>query len=481
MQPLVGRTEARALLSRILAGDDPEFLAVYGRRRIGKTFLIREFFRQQLRFELTGIHDAPREVQLKNFSDELARAAGSRLALERPTDWYAAFQQLVTFLESLPPSRRHVIFFDEVPWLATRRSGFLGALGHFWNSWASRKPHIILVICGSAASWMIQKVVHHRGGLYNRVTRRLRLEPFSLAETRDFLVRRRVQLEPRQMVELYMVLGGVPHYLKEIRPGQSAAQNIDAICFSPGGLLTDEFPHLYAALFEHAERHVEIIRALASRAGGLPRGELLERAGLRSGGRSTATLDELVESGFVQRIDPWDKARRDALYKLADEFSLFHGRWLESRRRRGAGTWLKLRGSPAWRAWSGYAFEGVCHRHVPQLKQALGIAGVETTEGCWLHRASGPDEEGAQIDLLIDRRDDVINICEMKFADAEFVIDKEYARVLRRKLETFRRTTKTRKTLFLTMVTTFGVRQNAHATDLVHSQLTLPDLFSRPG
>jgi hypothetical protein len=324
---------------------------------------------------------------------------------------------------------------------------------------------------------MIEKVIHNRGGLYNRVTRRLRLDPFSLTEVREFLESRHVRLEPRQCIELFMALGGIPHYLKEVEPGRSAAQNIDAICFSPSGLLVTEFPHLYAALFDYPERHLEMIRVLASRPAGLTRQQLLQKTSRPSGGRSTATLDELVESGFVHRIDPWDKTRRDALYRLADEFSLFYLKWMDSQRRRGEGTWLNLRGTPAWRVWSGYAFENVCHRHLTKMKQALGIAGVETTHGCWFHRPTERIDEGAQIDLLIDRRDDVINICEMKFADDEFVIDKAYARELQRKLDVFRRATQTRKSLFLTMVTTFGVRKNSYATDLVASEVTMDDLF----
>jgi len=473
----VGRSEEKVVLGKTLKGNEPEFLALYGRRRVGKTFLIREFFQDSLCFELTGIHDASRSLQLRNFSDQLARAIGSRLRPELPSDWYAAFGQLTTFLESLDTAQRHVVFFDEIPWLATRRSGFLQALEHFWNSWASRQSHIVVVICGSAAAWMIEKVIHNRGGLYNRVTRRIRLEPFSLTEVREFLESRSVRLEPRQIIELFMALGGIPHYLKEVEPDRSAAQNIDAICFSPNGLLATEFPRLYAALFDHPERHLELIRALASRSGGLTRKQLLEESGRPSGGRSTATLDELVESGFVHRIDPWEKARRDALYRLADEFSLFYLRWMESQRRRGEGTWLKLRGTPAWRVWSGYAFENVCRRHLMKMKQALGIAGVETTHGCWLHRPSERVDEGAQIDLLIDRRDDVINVCEMKYTDDEFMIKRQYAQQLQRKLDVFRRVTRTRKSLYLTMVTTFGVRKNSYATDLVANEITMDDLF----
>jgi hypothetical protein len=384
---------------------------------------------------------------------------------------------LIAFLSTLPTDRKWVVFFDELPWLASPRSRFLAALDHFWNSWASRQRHLIVVICGSAASWMIHKVIQHRGGLHNRVTERIRLEPFTLGEAFQYLRSRGVNLGRRQTLELYLALGGIAHYLKQVEPGRSAAQSIDDVCFSPTGVLTDEFGRLYASLFEHADRHVRVIRALNEKRRGLTRSELLRVGGVPTGGGATALLDELVESGFVLRTLPFAKAAKDALYRLSDEYSMFYLTWIERHRSSGPDIWLKKQAGPAWRAWSACAFESVCLKHVRQLKQALGIAGVETTESAWSYRRKDDSLAGAQIDLLLDRRDNCINLCEMKFSQGEFVIDRRYAEELRRNREVFREVTKTRKTLFVTMVTAFGVRDNEYRRELVDHCIQMEGLF----
>ncbi len=480
MSPIAGRHHERTLFDRNLKSRKPELLAVYGRRRIGKTFLIREHFAKHLCFEMTGLHDASRALQLKNFAQQLAAAARSRKMLEIPPTWFDAFGMLRTHLQTLAkrdPTRRLVVFFDEIPWLASKRSGFLEAVEHFWNSWGSKQPQLLLIVCGSAASWMIHHLIHNRGGLHNRVTHRMRVEPFTLGETREFLVNNGVKLNDKQVIELYMAMGGVPFYLERVRPGLSAAQVIDDICFAKDGLLRDEFEKLYASLYEHHERHVALVRALAASPQGLPRNELLSAAELPTGGRATATLDELMEAGFVTRFDPWGKTKKDSIYRLADEYSLFYLKWIERRRTLGSGTWLKLRSTPGWKAWSGYAFENVCFRHLPQLKHALGISGVETTTASWVYRATDETDQGAQIDLLIDRRDDVLNLCEMKFCDAPFVIDKAYAAELRTKINTFRRVTATRKASMLTMVTPYGSQPNPYRLELVVNDIKADVLF----
>jgi AAA+ ATPase superfamily predicted ATPase len=475
---LVGRDAEREILRRVLESDQPELVAIYGRRRVGKTFLVREFFRDHLAFELTGVHEASLEQNLANFAAALGQATGAAHRLAAPADWHEAFQQLTAYLQTRRTDGKVVVFFDELPWLASRRSGFLPALEHFWNAWASRQSNVVLVVCGSAASWMIHHVVQHRGGLHNRITRRIRLEPFTLRETEQFLKSRGVELDRQQVLELYMAMGGVPHYLKEVRPGRSAAQNIDAICFATTGLLGDEFGNLYSSLFEHAERHVRAIRALAGKPAGMTRNELLDAAGLPTGGATSDLLDELTEAGFVGRTDPHGKSRKDTLYRLTDEYSLFYLKWIERNRTSGPDVWLKKQASPAWRAWSGYAFENVCIKHIRQLKHALGISGVETEEAGWVHRPVDRSDAGAQIDLLIDRRDHCVNVCEMKFSDAEFEIDKRCADDLRRKRDVFRCVTGTRKTVFLTLVTTVGVKDNTYRRELNVQPITMDALFA---
>ena len=475
---LVGRARERRLLAAAMESPEAELIAVYGRRRVGKTFLIRRHFEAELCFELTGMYGGAFKAQLQNFADALGMVAGASVRSGAPpASWGEAFGALARAMDRLPRrKRKRVVFIDELPWLATQRSGFLPAFEHFWNTWASRRPDLIVVVCGSAASWMVKHLLHARGGLHNRVTRHLRLEPFSLAETRAFLESRRVVLDDYQILELYMALGGIPHYLKEIERGESAAQCIDRVCFSRTGLLGREFSHVYASLFEEAERHELVVRSLAKRRGGLTRSELLAATGMKSGGWTTAVLEELEASGFTMRTPQFGRDKKDAVYRLADEHSLFHLHWIEKHRGRSEGAWLRIRGTPAWRAWSGYSFEGVCLKHAEQLRRALGIGGVQTEESTWRHR-SDDDGDGAQIDLVIDRKDRCINLCEMKFSEAEFVIDKAYARSLANKREAFRRLTGTSKSLFTTLVTTHGLAPTRHRDVAVDASLDASALF----
>jgi uncharacterized protein len=476
---LAGRKVERAELQDALTSDRPELIAVHGRRRVGKTYLIRAVFAEQLCFELTGMRDAPLQAQLANFARVIASLVSYPLAT--PSSWVDAFEMLKRFLtEELPKSGRKVVFLDELPWLASPRSGFLSALDHFWNSFGSKQRNLILVICGSAASWMIVNVLHQKGGLHNRVTRTIALKPFNLQETEAFLRGRGVTLNRYQILELFMAVGGIPYYLDYVRKGRSAAQNIDAMFFVQNAPLRDEFNQLYAALFEHHERHVKVIHALAKKRAGLTRQELRASTGLPTGGRLTTTLSELESTGFILRTVPFGKAMRDSLYRLIDAFTLFYLRWVSSRgaTQDGASWWLHRRSTPAGVTWSGYAFENVCLSHVMQIKQALGISGVLTDHSSWQHRSLDRAESGAQIDLIIDRPDGVVNLCEMKYSDAPFVIDKKYAKALRERSDIFRRVTGTHKSLFITFVTVHGVSSGAHASELVANEVRADALFA---
>ena len=473
---LAGRASEQAELADALKSDRPELIAVYGRRRVGKTYLIRSFFAEKICLELTGARDARLKDQLVNFVRALEARVPYPLAV--PASWADAFEVLKRYLAELPTNgERRVVFLDELPWLASPRSGFLSALDHFWNTFASRQRNLILVICGSAASWMIVNVLHHKGGLHNRVTRSIALKPFNLRETAQFLQGRGIALDSIQTLEIFMAVGGIPYYLDKIRKGRSAAQNIDALFFVENAALRDEFSQLYAALFEHHERHLKIIEALATKRAGLSRAQLIEHSGL-SGGNLSTILQELETTGFILRSVPFGRSVRESQYRLIDEFTLFYLRWVKPLARTRSGpSWLQQRTSPAGIAWAGYAFENACLTHVAQIKKALGISGILTEQSAWHHRVSARDKSGAQIDLLIDRPDGVINLCEMKWSGAPFVIDKRYAATLRERVETFRRVTGTRKSLFLTFVTAHGLAPGDHVDELVSNEVSAAALF----
>ena len=397
-----------------------------------------------------------------------------------PKSWLEAFEHLKKLIASQgkPKSGKHLLFFDEFPWLATRRSGFLSAFEHFWNTYAERRQDLMVIICGSAASWLIKKVIGSKGGLHNRTTRRIRLEPLTLGETKSYLSHIKIKLDTFQLTQLYMAIGGIPLYLNYIEKGMSVAQNLDQLCFAKDGLLKHEFQHLYAALFDNHHIHEQIVRALAKSGKGLTRNTLLHKAKLTTGGYTSLALEELEQSGFIERIHPINRKLRDSIYRLSDEYTLFYLEWIQKSTSRSKNFWIHQSKRRQYSTWCGYAFESLSLKHISQIKSSLGISGIETTESSWIYQAKTDNEEGAQIDLVIARTDRCINLCEMKFSQDPFTISKKYAQELERKLRVFREKTKTNDTLFLTLVTAHGIKQNEHADRLVSSHVSLEALFT---
>lgn len=475
---LIGRVSEISVLEEAMLSPEAELIAVYGRRRVGKTYLIRTVYENDIVFEISGLNNMPMTDQLENFSDKLTTAFNLPIEIATPKNWLQAFRQLIQLLEPRLSSKKQVIFLDELPWFDTPKSGFLAAFDNFWNSWASKQRGLVVVICGSAASWMIQNIVRNKGGLHNRITRRMRLMPFNLNETELFLQSKYINLERYQIIELFMITGGIPHYLKDIRRGESVIQNIDRLCFTNDGLLIDEFKDLYAALFDNADKHVSIVRALAQNSTGLMRGEIIEACQISSGGGLTKMLEELLESGFISEFIPFNKTSKDAIFKLTDEYSLFYLKFIENSKAIGTGAWLDKSASASWRSWSGLAFENICLKHTPQIKKALNIYGIYSEQSAWRYVAKG-DDKGTQIDLLIDRRDNCINLCEIKFSITKFTIDKKYAEELAAKRRIFIAQTGTKKTVFITLLTTFGVNINDYYLNNVQNQLTMGVLFEQ--
>lgn len=468
---ITGRKQEIEILNEKYASHKSEFVALYGRRRVGKTFLVRNLFEGKFTFRLTGLGQADLKLQLANFQDALVQQYPG-IKWKEAGNWMDAFRQLRNIIEK-SKQKRKLLFIDELPWFDTPHSGFIPALEHFWNSWASVRKDIFLIVCGSAASWMISKLINNKGGLHNRVTQKLRIEPFTLRECEDLLRKRNNYLDHYQLIQLYMVLGGSPFYWDAIKKGQSAAQNINTLCFNNNGLLSGEFDNLFKSLFSKAERHKAIVTALAKKNKGLTREEISRASKLTNGGGLTRLLNELEESGFIRKYIPLGKVARNSLYQLSDLFSLFHLRFIKDHKKADNNHWLKMIDSPVHRAWSGYAFEQVCVNHSLQIKKALGISGIETEISSW---RSLKAKDAAQVDMVIDRRDGVINLCEMKFSIHPFAIDKRYDRELRHKVGTFKNETRTRKSIALTMVTTFGLQSNLYSGN-VQNDLNMTMLF----
>jgi len=470
----IGRAEEKEILRDALASQEAEMIAVIGRRRVGKTFLIKTVYHKDIVFDITGIQNGELNDQLEMFRDRLVECSQNALVIPRPKNWFEAFKLLKQYLQALSNTKKQVVFFDELPWLATHKSKFIQAFGYFWNSWGWQQ-NLVVVICGSAASWMIQKVVNNTGGLYNRITRRIYLLPFTLSETEAYLKAKRLTFTRYQIAQLYMALGGIPHYLKEVKKGKSAVQNINDICFSRNGLLRDEFLRLYPSLFLHADKHIKVIRALAKKREGLTRQEIIKYTKLTDGGGITAVLEELVHSGFITPYRTFNK-KKGKVYRLTDEYSLFYLKFIEGKELEGADIWQHLSQTQLYKTWSGYAFENMCLKHIPQIKRALGIAGIYSLSSSFYQKGT-VSEKGIQIDLLIDRNDHVINLFEIKFYNKECTITKAGAAMLRQKRARFEVLSKTRKQISWVFISTYGLKENEYSMDIIDKSLTLTDLF----
>ncbi len=472
---LIGRKEEIEILEDALDSGRADMVAVIGRRRVGKTFLIKSIYKERIMYEVTGMQHADRLGQLQNFMNQIYKYSGGKFPPTQPKNWLDAFFLLSNYLDSvLDDKKRSVIFFDELPWMATHKSGFLMGLSWFWNSWAVNK-NLVVVICGSAASWMIQKVVNHRGGLYNRITKYVYLYPFTLAETEEYLKARNLHFNRYQIVQLYMALGGIPHYLEEIKGGKSAVQNINQICFAQSAPLREEFSRLYPALFANADQHIKIIRTLARKWQGMTRQEV-SRLSKVNGGSLSRVLSELIHSGFISSYRPFGKKKKNRLYRLTDEYSLFYLQFIEGKEYEGKNIWHHLSQTQTYKIWSGYAFENICLKHIPQIKKAMNIDGIFTLSSSF-YQSGKNDEQGTQIDLLIDRNDGVINLFEIKFHNKIYTVSKADVENIHHKQLIFKTKTKTDKQIFFSYITTFGLNENTHSKELTGQDLTLDDLF----
>lgn len=474
---IIGRMVERKRLDKCMNANQAQLVIVYGRRRVGKTFLINQYFNGRFDFKLTGAYAQTKETQLRYFATELNRQSGEKAPV--PKDWIEAFEQLREYLSSLAPEEKHTVFFDEMPWMDTQRSGFLPAFEWFWNDWGSAQDNLIFIVCGSSTSWMVEKFAENKGGLFHRQTCRLYLKPFNLYETEKYLQSRGIEWSRRDIAECYMIMGGVPYYLSLLDPELAVSANIDNLFFRKRAELWDEFDHLYQTLFTNSDQYIKIVEQLSRKRTGLTRCEIAEKTKLPANGVLSKMLRDLTDSGFVRKYVYYGRKSKDTLYQLSDYYSLFYYRFIKNGFGKDEHFWSNTLDNPARRAWAGLTFEQLCKDHTAQIKKKLGIAGVLSAESSWFGSPAAEKENadsGAQIDLLIDRRDQIINICEIKFSMNEFQIDKDYDQKLRNKISVFRQSTNCKKTIQLTMITAFGIQQNKYSS-IVTNEVHLDDLF----
>lgn len=469
---IIGRLLEQAILKNCYESENAEFIAVYGRRRVGKTYLVKNFFNESFDFYITGIYQGSKKEQLIFFNKQLN--AFSNALYPIVDNWFDAFDQLKHYISALT-KEKIVIFIDELPWLDTPRSRFLKAFELFWNSWGADQRNLKLVVCGSATTWMVSHLLGNKGGLHNRVTRRLKLSPFSLVEVEQFLISRGIEWNRHQISEAYMIFGGTPYYLEMLQKGLSLAQNVDYLFFNENAELRDEYSFLFRSLFNNSSIYRSIVELLSKKASGLTRAQMAKTMKIPTGGMLSEVLENLCNCDFIRKYSAFGKKERDVIYQLTDLFTLFYLRFVKNNNGQDSHFWSNMIDAPERRTWCGYAYEQLCLHHIPQIKKQLGINGIQSDVCAWSVQSTN-DHKGAQIDLIIDRKDQIINLCEMKYSVNEYEITQKYLSEMQSRKELFRSITKTRKALHLTMVTTYGIKHNAHS-GMIQSEVTLDNLF----
>lgn len=474
MEPLIGRKREILELERALSSQRSEFVILYGRRRIGKTFLVRRFFNDRYSFHYVGAHKLRRDAQLANFRDALIRY--SKADVPQLTCWRQAFHALADYLEQCPDSRK-VVFFDEMPWMDNIGSDFVREFEYFWASWAQNRDDVLFIGCGSATAWMRDKLESNRGGLHNRITRRIYLRPFYLSECRDYLAAHGFDWDYYQIIQCYMLLGGVPFYLSLLRPDLSLPQNIDHLIYERAGSLRTEFEELYHALFNKADRYIDIVKLLATKRQGFTREEI-EHHSAMSGGTLTRILSNLERCDFIISYAQFGNKKKQTIYRLADFYTLFYLKFVANNRSNDEQYWQHHFMDRSVESWQGFTFEEVCLQHLPQIKQALGISGMATETSTWRYSPTETnDQKGAQIDLVIKRVDKIVHLVEIKFAERPYTITADYRRRLEERRNLFMDATGITRGVVITFITPMGVAPSANAS-IMHGQITAKHLFA---
>lgn len=471
---LIGRKKEVELLTSVLHDETSHFIAVYGRRRVGKTFLIREAYGYRFTFQHAGLSEGDMKEQLFAFTSSL-KDSGFVMS-RKPKNWLEAFEGLKDLIRS-STEKRKIIFIDELSWMDTQKSDLMTALENFWNGFASARKDIVLIVCASATSWLLNKVIHNKGGLYHRLTEQIALFPFSLLECEEYVKTMELSWTRNQILQYYMIFGGIPFYWSFLKKGLSLTQNVDNVLFAKNAPLQDEFRYLYSSIFKNPTVYIRIVSTLGKKRVGMTREELIEASGIQNSGDLTAKLEELESCGFIRRYIAIGMKKKNAVYQLIDCFTLFHYKFMEDGPT-DEHFWSNQINTPLINTWMGLAFERVAMEHVDQIKKKLGISGILTEVNSWYCKAD-PDKGvfGSQIDLLITRKDQVINLCEMKYSGSEFIITEKTDQNIRNKIHDLKLLTGTKYAIYPTLVTTYGLVTNSYSGN-IQSVITLDDLFS---
>lgn len=480
---MIGRKKEIEELNNIYNSNHAQLVAIYGRRRVGKTYLVDETFKGNITFRHAGLSPvevekgasaSPLKAQLKHFYNSLILHGMKKD--ECPDNWLDAFLMLEMFLESKNTAEKQIVFLDELPWMDTHKSGFITAFEGFWNTWGCHRDNLVVIVCGSATSWITDNLINNHGGLYNRLTYEIKLSPFTLKECEQYFAEKGVKLSRYDITQAYMITGGIPYYLSYFKVGKSLPQNIDELFFARNAKLKNEFERLFMSIFNRPEQMMSIVKFLSTRNAGYTRSEISDGIGVSLGGTFSQALNALMESDFIIKYVPFGYSKRMEHYKLVDPFCMFYIKFVDNKTKLNESFWQHNSKSQSVVSWRGFAFEGVCFNHIKSIKNALGISGVSTNCSAWSKRED--DQQGTQVDLIIERNDNVVNMCEIKFYGNDFNVNKDFYKVIINRKELLSKELSPRAIIHNTLVTTYGLKYNEYSS-IFDNVITLDDLFEK--
>ena len=493
---MIGRKKEIKLLNEICDLEESSLVAIYGRRRIGKTYLVNHMFKKYrqdcLFFEFTGAYDGDKRGQIDNFIDQVYEWFYVEPSFEIKS-WSDAFRFLKRTIDKEIKKRdsneKVIVFLDEVPWIdRSNKGGFLSALGYFWNTWCEPRENVVLILCGSNSSWIRDKILKNaRGSLYQRVTHQISMYPFDLKETKAYLLEQKgFMIDNKTVTDIYMIFGGVAKYLSFLNPNESSAENIDRVFFSIHGSMYREYDELFSSLFaDKSDYYKSVIELLCTRRSGFSLSDISKAFNEKLGGKLRLAIAELEECGFIKGLSKYGNSVRGVNYMIVDPYILFHHKWIKGFSRNDIATlpnnyWLHKSSSQSYAVWSGYAFEIVVMVNIRLYLNAIGRLGFFSGVYHWQHMAKSEDEQGAQIDMVVNYGNNIFDILECKYYNSEYVISKEYAKNIKNKLSMFKKYglySKQKSELRLVFLTSYGVKMNAEAHSLNISRVCLDDLF----
>jgi len=417
----IGRKKELESLDLLLKKKSASLVVIRGRRRVGKSRLIKEFVSDKKHWIFSGIPPVPgitKQRQLDAFSAQVAHNLG--MPKIQVSEWLEHFN----FLGQQAKGQKIVIVFDEISWMGSEDPDFLGQLKTAWDLTFSENPELIFILCGSVSSWIEDNILKSTG-FVGRISVDMVLEELSIAESGEFWGARKNKVSPYEKFKMLSVTGGIPKYLEEIIATQSAEDNIHRLCFQSDGLLFREFDQIFSDLFsKRAQTYSDIVKTLAHSS--LTLDEVCEKLDVEKSGSVSSCLDDLELAGFIQEDCTWNLSSKAEShlkkFRLKDNYLRFYLRYIEPNKEKIAKGLFESKSfmlMPGWESVMGLQFENLVINNLKSLCKILRIDLLDIANAGPFFQRATQRQKGCQIDLMIQTKHNTLYVCEIKFSTSD--------------------------------------------------------------